>query len=66
MSKPSQKDIQQCIDAAGRLSAYLELTQADVLDLMATVNVGLVNDTDVAAVAWQQLMGDPGPQGRAP
>lgn len=59
MAKPAVKAVVGCIDAAGRLAAFLEIDQADLLDLAATANVGFTNDTELAATAYHALMGEP-------
>lgn len=54
--------VQDCIDSAGRLAAYLselyaDIEHADVLMICAQANVGLTHDTRLAETAYQQLMG---------
>lgn len=53
---------QDCIDSAGRLTAYLhdnfgEIEHLDVLTLCAEANVGLYRDTEIANEAITQLTG---------
>ena len=55
---------QDCIDSAGRLTAYLhdnfgDIEHIDVLTLCAEANVGLYRDTAIAAEAIELLTGTP-------
>lgn len=59
MANPSGKAVLACIDSAGRLAAFLDIDQLDLLDLCATANVGLMNDTQLAAVAYQAMTNEP-------
>ena len=56
--EPSEKEIQETVNAAGRLAAFLRdewdtgSTLLDVLDLAAQANVGITKDTQVASAAY--------------
>lgn len=57
---------QDCIDSAGRLTAFLhdnfgDIEHLDVLTLCAEANVGLYRDTDIALEAIELLTGKPPP-----
>ena len=56
--EPSEKEIQETVNAAGRFAAFLRdewgagSTLLDVLDLAAQANVGLTNNARVASAAY--------------
>jgi hypothetical protein len=59
----STSKTQDCIDSAGRLTAFLndlfaDIEHLDVLALCAEANVGLYRDTDIAKEAITQLTGE--------
>jgi hypothetical protein len=60
MSKPSVNKVQDCIDSAGRLAAFIselygDCSMLDLLTICAESNVSLARDTTTALAALNQL-----------
>jgi hypothetical protein len=60
MAKPSVNKVQDCIDSAGRLAAFIDelwgdCNMIDVLTICSEANVTLARDTTTALAALQQL-----------
>ena len=73
MAKPSVNKVQDCIDSAGRLAAFIdelygECTLIDILTICADANVGLYRDVRISDEALTRFidppMVNPGEEGK--